>query len=214
MNRIAGTYYWLTERLYNEFAWAYDPVSWLVSLGGWSTVRSWVGDYIAGRRILEIGFGTGELLIYLAAEGYQINGLELSPAMLRQTTRKLHKRRLHVPITRGVSQHLPFRTGSFDTIITTYPAGFIFDPATWHEAARITLSPDHRSANSAGRLVILGIGASSSENSSWLQKKLFGFPLDGIVKRCGQLAQDAGLELEVQLRDHKGLEFPILIAEN
>ena len=63
MNRIAGTYYWLTERLYNEFAWAYDPVSWLVSLGGWSTVRSWVGDYIAGRRILEIGFGRRNTLI-------------------------------------------------------------------------------------------------------------------------------------------------------
>jgi len=214
MDWISGTYYWLTERLYYEFAWAYDPVSWLVSLGGWSTVRSWVGDYIAGRRILEIGFGTGELLIELTAEGYQVNGLELSPAMLRQTTRKLHKRRLHVPIIRGVSQRLPFRTGSFDTIIATYPAGFIFDPDTWHEAARITYSPDQRSANSAGRFVILGIGASSSENSSWLLKKLFGFPLDRMLDRCGQLAQDAGLELDVQLRNHKGLEFPIVIAEN
>lgn len=57
-------YYWLAERLYNELAWAYDPVSWLVSLGQWDVWRKGALDYLTGKRILEIGFGTGELRSY------------------------------------------------------------------------------------------------------------------------------------------------------
>ena len=35
---IVRSYIWLTERLYHELAWTYDPVSWLVSLGQWDSV--------------------------------------------------------------------------------------------------------------------------------------------------------------------------------
>ena len=35
LNRIARLYLWACHRLYNEFAWTYDSVSWLVSLGHW-----------------------------------------------------------------------------------------------------------------------------------------------------------------------------------
>ena len=33
LNWIGRLYLWACHRLYNEFAWAYDWVSWLVSLG-------------------------------------------------------------------------------------------------------------------------------------------------------------------------------------
>jgi len=36
VNRVGRLYVWATERLYQELAWAYDGVSWLVSLGHWA----------------------------------------------------------------------------------------------------------------------------------------------------------------------------------
>ena len=98
---IVRGYYWLAERLYNELAFIYDPVSWLVSLGHWDKLRKWALDYIPGKRVLEIGFGTGELLIEMKRRGLDAFGVELSPAMQRQVTGKLKRRGLYVPRTRG-----------------------------------------------------------------------------------------------------------------
>jgi hypothetical protein len=56
MKWIAKAYFWLAERLYNELAWAYDPASWLISLGKWAARRWEVLPFIYGRQVLEIGF--------------------------------------------------------------------------------------------------------------------------------------------------------------
>ncbi|MCS6844103.1 MAG: hypothetical protein NZ528_07260, partial [Caldilineales bacterium] len=56
---FARLYLWATQRLYNEFAWAYDAVAWLVSGGRWDRWRRLALDYVVGQPILEVGFGTG-----------------------------------------------------------------------------------------------------------------------------------------------------------
>ena len=81
MKLIATAHFWLAERLYNELAWAYDPASWLISLGKWAAWRKEVLPFIAGRQVLEIGFGTGELIIELARRGFAVYGLERSQTM-------------------------------------------------------------------------------------------------------------------------------------
>jgi len=50
-------------------------------------------------------------------------------------------------LTRGIAQQLPFPNESFDTIVATFPAKYIFDPATLAEVWR-TLVP-------GGRFIIL-----------------------------------------------------------
>jgi ubiquinone/menaquinone biosynthesis C-methylase UbiE len=65
MTWFARLYLWATHRLYDEFAWAYDLASWLVSLGRWSGWRRRALDHVVGQRVLEVGFGTGGLLLEL-----------------------------------------------------------------------------------------------------------------------------------------------------
>ena len=60
-------YGWATHRLYNEFAWTYDAVSWSVSRGRWDDWRKEALAHVQGTHVLEIGFGTGVLLLEIAA---------------------------------------------------------------------------------------------------------------------------------------------------
>jgi ubiquinone/menaquinone biosynthesis C-methylase UbiE len=84
-------YLWATHRLYNEFAPLYDLASWLVSAGRWGEWRRIALDYVVGPRVLEVGFGTGELLAELAQRRVTVSGLELSRAMQKVTARKLRR---------------------------------------------------------------------------------------------------------------------------
>ena len=128
---------WGFHLLYNQFAWTYDAVSWLVSLGNWRRWQRAVIPYLAGERTLEMASGTGNLLIDLAEAGFRPCGLDLSPYMVRITRRKLRRRGLAVPLCRGRAQALPFADGVFDSVVSTFPAEFILQPTTLREVARV-----------------------------------------------------------------------------
>ena len=203
---IARIYLWLTERLYNELAWVYDLVSWLVSLGNWDTVRKWALEYTIGSRMLEIGFGTGELLIALARQQIQVVGLDRSPAMQRVARRKLRRRGVSIPLVEGLTQAAPFASQSFDTILATYPAGYLLESETWQELARLLRPP-------AGRLVVVGMWYAFTLRRSQTHAPLEGTVWAKLQAQCQELAQSAGLELQVVMRRHGKMTFPILLAE-
>src|SRR5512139_3469830 len=94
-------YLWMCHRLYNEFAWTYDTAASLVSLGRWDEWRREALAYLPEHGpVLEIGFGTGELLPALAARPGRVYGLEPSPAMQTITRRKLRRRGLEGRVSR------------------------------------------------------------------------------------------------------------------
>lgn len=129
-------YLLLYRLLYNEMAWAYDAVSWAVSLGRWDDWRRAALPYVRGDRILEIGFGTGALLPLLSIGPRRVVGIEPSAAMQRQTAAKLNTREKKLPLVQGTAQELPFASAVFDTIVCAFPASFILDPRTHREFAR------------------------------------------------------------------------------
>ena len=139
----------LYSLLYNQLAWAYDGVSWAVSLGRWDSWRRAALPFVVGERVLEVGFGTGALLSELHSGRRRVLGLEPSAAMQRVSTRKLGQQAHNVPRLQGTAQRLPFADRAFDTIVTTFPASFILDIRAHREFARC-LRP-------GGRLVVVEV---------------------------------------------------------
>lgn len=133
--------------LYNEMAWSYDLVAWLVSLGQWKTWGRTTLCHLQGKRVLELGHGPGHLLVALAERGFAPVGLDLSSNMTRQAKRRLHRANRDVPLVQARAQALPFQSGGLDTVLATFPTEFIVDPSTLHEVTRVLASE--------GRLVIV-----------------------------------------------------------
>jgi ubiquinone/menaquinone biosynthesis C-methylase UbiE len=115
----------------------YDAVSRVVSRGHWSDWQRASWAELRGQRVLELAFGTGNLLADLHEAGYHIVGLELSPPMVRLARLKLERRGVDLSLVRGRVQALPFGCTSFDSILCTFPGDFILAPATLAEIARV-----------------------------------------------------------------------------
>ncbi|HVU12491.1 MAG TPA: class I SAM-dependent methyltransferase [Phototrophicaceae bacterium] len=128
--------------LYNELAFTYDVVSWIVSLGAW---RCWVGTslkYLSGQSpVLELAHGTGNLQLDLHAAGYRTIGYDLSSAMGKVASAKLKRHGVTLRLTRGKAEQLPFASNSFAAVVSTFPTDFILAPETIREVYRV-LRPD------------------------------------------------------------------------
>lgn len=120
--------------LYNEFAWTYDLVSWLVSLGEWRRWQMAALPFVRGRDVLELGHGPGHMLLALQNARFEVVGLDLSPYMGRQARRRTQRT---VPLVRSRVQQLPFETAVFDTVLATFPTEYVVDPETLAEVARV-----------------------------------------------------------------------------
>jgi ubiquinone/menaquinone biosynthesis C-methylase UbiE len=125
--------------LYHQFAWTYDFVAAAVSLGRW---KDWVQSalpYLDGR-ILEIGYGPGHLQLSLHEKCLSVFGMDESRQMARQASRRLYKKGFPSNLSRGYAQHLPFPKNVFDTVVTTFPSEYIFDPQTLMEIRRVLVT--------------------------------------------------------------------------
>jgi SAM-dependent methyltransferase len=176
------------SRLYNEFAWAYDKISYLVSRGEWHRWQLAALPRLRGPRILDIGFGTGDLLSEMRNQGYLCYGVELSPSMLRMAKRKGVK----VPLCQARAQDMPFRDGAFDSLVSTFPSSFILDPRAQRETARL-LAP-------GGRLVVVDEGRllgrdPCSRFLNWAREITSG---DGSLVQLCEVLLGTGLELQVE----------------
>ncbi len=134
--------------LYNQLAFTYDAVAWLVSFGQWQAWGRTALDRARGPRVLELGHGPGHLLIALGQSGrHQPIGVDLSPHMIAQAQQRLKRAGLSIPQVRCSVEALPFRSGTFDSAVSTFPTEYIAKPRTLAEVARVT--------NDQGRLVVV-----------------------------------------------------------
>ena len=129
---------------------------WLASTipfaGRWRTWQRLVLPRLRGRDVLEVGCGTGTLLADMTAAGYTCTAVDRSPQMVAATRARLHRRSPSAAarVLQASVQALPFADASFESVASTFPTDYIFDPAALREIARV-LRP-------GGRLVVV-IGA-------------------------------------------------------
>lgn len=165
--------------LYNEMAWTYDVVSWIVSLGQWRAWQRAALLFVQGCRVLEIGHGPGHMLLALQKAGVQGFGLDLSPQMGRQARRRLQKAGQPIRLARGAVQSLPFAKAAFNTVLATFPTDYIVAPDT--------LASIYRVLASDGRLVIVPEGHLTGH--SWLHR-FIGWLFYITGQRSGPFAVD------------------------
>jgi SAM-dependent methyltransferase len=125
---------WLFERLYHEFAWAYDTVAAAVSGGAW---RSWSlsAQQFASGTTLELGCGTGRLQhALLAHPNVTPLGLDRSPQMLRQARRWAGS---GARLIQADACALPLPPASVDALIATFPSEYIAAAGAISEIRRV-----------------------------------------------------------------------------
>lgn len=99
---------------------------------------------MASGEVLEIGGGTGRNLAHYPAAVSRLTVLEPDLHMYRRTLPKLRQAPVPVRLIEGVAEALPFRAGSFDTVVTTLVFCTVADPArAAREIARV-LKPGGR----------------------------------------------------------------------
>jgi SAM-dependent methyltransferase len=131
----------------------YDGVAWLISAGRWAAWRRLALDYVVGTRVLELGFGTGALMVEGRRRGWSWVGLDLSAQMQRIAHRRLARQGLPQLQVQGRAEALPFAHGAFDTVVATFPAEYLLAAATLAECARVLACTSGR----RGRLVVGGL---------------------------------------------------------
>lgn len=205
-------YRWASHRLYHEFAWAYEVVAWLVSLGYWDAWRRQTLDYIVGDRVLELGFGTGALLDAAVRKGIRMWGVDPSRAMHRVTARRLRRRGVSVPRVRSTAQALPFPDGAFHTVVSAFPSEYIMDFATLQQVARVLRRAG--GPHPQGRFVLTGIGFRTER--VWIRRLLglsFGDSGEDVVAQYAAFAEAAGFEVTVIEDAEQVVRVPVLILE-
>jgi SAM-dependent methyltransferase len=131
---------------YGWLAPLYEAVARLFSNGEWHTWRRQAVVVLAARtaltgvqpRILEVGCGTGALLIEMTVAGSSVIGLDRSAPMLRAAAQRLRREGSPpVILVQGMAQAVPLPAHSVDCIVLTFPTAYVFDLRTWQEFHRL-----------------------------------------------------------------------------
>jgi len=200
---------WLFRRLYHELAWAYDAVSWAVSLGAWDAWRRLALDYVHGERLLEVGSGTGALLVTAAQMGLNPIGVDRSAPMLRRSQKRLQRYRQPARLVLADWRALPFGRATFDTVMATFPAEVILERTAWHELARV-LAPDGRFV---AVLTVFPQNPLLDLLHRWLDRLLPPDEEAGAQwRRLPELAQAAGWAVQIERRQARQALVAVLIA--
>lgn len=203
---ISGFLRLFFKLLYHQFAWTYDWVAAAVSIGMWKDWVSSVLPFIDHPPVLELGHGPGHLQVDLARQGVLCFGLDESRQMSRLARRRLLRFGLIPRLARGVSQSLPFPSGSLRQVVATFPSEYILQPETLGEIYRVLapggefvmlpaawitgVHPVHRMA--AGLFRITG---QSPEKSEELALEIWARP----IREAGLIVETINIQMKASL---------------
>jgi ubiquinone/menaquinone biosynthesis C-methylase UbiE len=191
--------------LYHPFAFTYDLVAATVSLGHW---KDWVYSilpFIEGADVLELGHGPGHLQRILLDRGLAAAAIDESAPMGILAKRRLGN---SYKLTRALAQKIPFASGSFDSVISTFPSEYIFDTQTLSEA--------HRALRNRGRFIVLLAAWPNNPLLAWLFKVTGESPSDAyesIKSKTKEAFVQADFRSEIQIVEVKSDNLLFVIAQ-
>lgn len=198
-------YHWL----YHPFAWVYDFVAAVVSLGRWNEWIMTVMPLIEGTRVLELGHGPGHLQRRLLDLGLFAVGLDESPQMSRLAARRLRRSgETRGNLTRALAQSLPFREETFDTVVSTFPSEYIFDARTLSEAKRVL--------HNGGRFIVLPVAWPKNRFLSWLYRVTGESPSEAVEvvkQKISEPVFEAGFTVRMEVVEVKSSVLLVIVAE-
>ena len=181
------------QELYTHFAFLYDTIATVVSLGEWQAwgrvAIQFIGENTSGvsetPEVLELAYGPGHLHLTLRQAGYNVVGIDLSAQMSALASQRLQRAGLSNTLARANVFALPFPDASFDTLISTFPTEFIHAPQMLSEATRVL--------KTNGQLVV--ISAAPLHNTQMRERAV---QLAYRVTRGGHMPQPAVRDLFAQ----------------
>jgi len=176
----------------------YDPVQKLLGADAARRQMLELAELAPGQRVLEIGCGTGSLLLQIAAlqPGLELVGLDPDPKALARAQRKCAQRGVAVQLDRGFSDALPYRQASFDRVFSSFMFHHL-DAAV----KRATLAEVRRVLLPGGSLHLLDFGGSAGDSGGLLRHLLHSADhlRDNFEGRIGVLMGEAGFESPAEL---------------
>ncbi|MBN1221245.1 MAG: methyltransferase domain-containing protein [Anaerolineae bacterium] len=139
--------------LYNQLAWTYDLVAWLVSFGQWPAWCRLAMQFMQPGTTLELAYGTGAFFVDTLAAGYQPVGVDLSPYMARLASKRLHRQNYTLCLSQADVRALPFPAGFFNNVVATFPTDYMLHPQVISEVHRVLKDPT--GASVPARLVVV-----------------------------------------------------------
>jgi ubiquinone/menaquinone biosynthesis C-methylase UbiE len=191
--------------LYHQLAFTYDLVAASVSFNRWKDWVMSVIPFIEGDRILEIGHGPGHLQRILLSRQLMAVAIDESRQMGYLAKRNTDG---SARLTRGLAQHLPFPSRSFDTIVSTFPADYINDPLTLAEVKRCLLN--------SGRFIVLPVAWPKNPFLDWLFRVTGESPSEAVelvMSKFKEPLVQVGFETEVHMLDVRSSLLLIVVAK-
>lgn len=203
---IKSAFFRVTELLYHQLAWAYDFVAWVVSFGKWHDWRLSALDHIKPGLCLEVGFGTGELLMTMIEQGINVIGLERSTQMQKVVNRKLRRKGYQIKRVQSFMEKMPFAELVFDNVISTFPSVYILKEETLQEVFRVL--------QKNGRLVLVGLFVNLKPALlKWLSQGYLGSGGVSVINHLALSAEKTGFNVSVIIHETKRYQLPIMIME-
>jgi ubiquinone/menaquinone biosynthesis C-methylase UbiE len=170
----------------------YDP---LVKLLGGNSARSALVNQAGlepGNRVLEVGSGTGTLLVMIKRRhpDVSVTGLDPDPRALARAQRKADAASMVIQLDRGFSDALPYVDGSFDRVFSC----FMFHHLKDIDEKQRTLREIRRVLRCGGRLELLDFAPPHSRQTARLSRWLHSSHLleDNSESRMQSLIKRAG----------------------
>ena len=143
-----------------------------------------------GTSVLDVGCGPGHLTRRLVAQGFDVTGTDLDPAMIERAAARGGGRYVAAD-----AASLPFEEGAFDLVVSTLSMHHWAD-------AHAGLAEIARVVRPAGRVLIwdLGRGAPLHGHAPDPQESLHGAPLDLVGTRAWRWPGPVSLVQRIELR--------------